>query len=239
MVLRPDGFALNTWTLKRAVLPGSDVVKFAPGLGVAASATIEVGPAPYVGVECNPNAPARVNAIASNAGCYVNADTVETGLSDESVSVVIDETMLSMRGEKVKRAIMNEAARILYPGDHYVIHELGVCPDSIAEGLATEICRVLARVINANTRPLTAVDWRQALEEVGPVTEEARMAPMALLKPGRVIADEGVFGTLRIMCNVIRDKDLRERVTAVAHTFEKYNRHLCGIAIVTRKSRES
>ena len=45
-VLRPGGLALSTWALKRAVLPGSDVVEFAPGLGVTASAIIEVGPAP-------------------------------------------------------------------------------------------------------------------------------------------------------------------------------------------------
>ena len=32
-VLRPGGLALSTWALKRAVLPGSDVVEFAPGLG--------------------------------------------------------------------------------------------------------------------------------------------------------------------------------------------------------------
>ena len=31
-VLRPGGLALSTWALKRAVLPGSDVVEFAPGL---------------------------------------------------------------------------------------------------------------------------------------------------------------------------------------------------------------
>ena len=30
-VLRPGGLALSTWALKRAVLPGSDVVEFAPG----------------------------------------------------------------------------------------------------------------------------------------------------------------------------------------------------------------
>ena len=64
-VLRPGGLALTTWALKRAILPGSDVVEFAPGLGVTASAIIGVGPASYVGVERDPNASARVDAIAS------------------------------------------------------------------------------------------------------------------------------------------------------------------------------
>lgn len=104
---------------------------------------------------------------------------------------------------------------------------------------ATEIRRALARAINVNARPLTVADWRRALEEVGLVVEETRTAPMALLKPGRMIADEGVRGALRIMRNVARDKDLRERVTTMARTFKKYDRHLCGVAIVARKPKES
>ena len=238
-VLRPGGLALSTWALKRAVLSGSDVVEFAPGLGVTASAIIGVGPASYVGVERDPNASARVDAIASGVGHCVNADAAQTGLPDESADVVVGEAMLSMQGEKAKRAIMSEAARILRPGGRYVIHELGMRPDSIAEEPATEIRRALARAINVNARPLTVADWRRALEEVGLVVEETRTAPMALLKPGRMIADEGVLGALRIMRNVARDKDLRERVTTMARTFKKYDRHLCGVAIVARKPKES
>ena len=169
----------------------------------------------------------------------MNADAAETGLPDESADVVIGEAMLSMQGEKAKRAIMSEAARILRPGGRYVIHELGMRPDSIAEEPATEIRRALARAINVNARPLTVADWRRALEEVGLVVQETRTAPMALPKPGRVIADEGVLGALRIMRNVARDKDLRERVTTMARTFKKYDRHLCGVAIVARKPKES
>nr|WP_296532230.1 class I SAM-dependent methyltransferase [uncultured Actinomyces sp.] len=238
-VLRPGGLALSTWALKRAVLPGADVVEFAPGLGVTASAIIEVGPASYTGVERDPNACARVNAIASGVGRCVNADAAQTGLPDESADVVVGEAMLSMQGEKAKRSIMGEAARILRPGGRYVIHELGMRPDSIGEEPATEIRKALARAINVNARPLTVADWRRALEDVGLVVEETRMAPMALLKPGRMIADEGVRGALRIMRNVARDKDLRERVTTMARTFKKYDRHLCGVAIVARKPKEN
>ena len=238
-VLRPGGLALSTWALKRAVLPGADVVEFAPGLGVTARAIIGVGPFSYTGVERDPDACARVDAIASGVGRCVNADAAETGLPDESADVVVGEAMLSMQGEKAKRAIMGEAARILRPGGRYVIHELAMRPDSIGEEPATEIRKALARAINVNARPLTVADWRRALEDVGLVVEETRMAPMALLKPGRMIADEGVRGALRIMRNIARDKDLRERVTTMARTFKKYDRHLCGVAIVARKPKEN
>ena len=53
------------------------------------------------------------------------------------------------------------------------------------------------------------------------------------------LADEGVRGALRIMRNIARDKDLRERVTTMARTFKKYDRHLCGVAIVARKPKEN
>ena len=238
-VLRPGGLALSTWALKRAVVPGSDVVEFAPGLGVTARAIIGVGPASYVGVERDPDACARVEAIASGVGRCVNADAAQTGLPDQSADVVVGEAMLSMQGEKAKRAIMGEAARLLRPGGRYVIHELGMRPDGIGEEPATEIRKALARAINVNARPLTVADWRAALEGVGLVVEETRIAPMALLKPGRVIADEGVLGALRIARNVVRDKDLRGRVLTMARTFKKYDRHLCGVAIVARKPKEN
>ena len=238
-VLRPGGLTLSTWALKRAVLPGSDVVEFAPGLGVTARAIIGVGPASYVGVERDPDACARVEAIASGVGRCVNADAAETGLPSDCADVVVGEAMLSMQGEKAKRAIMGEAARLLRPGGRYVIHELGMRPDGIGEEPATEIRKALARAINVNARPLTVADWRAALEGVGLVVEETRIAPMALLKPGRVIADEGLRGALRIARNVARDKDLRGRVLTMARTFKKYDRHLCGVAIVARKPKEN
>ena len=112
-------------------------------------------------------------------------------------------------------------------------------PDSIGEEPATEIRKALARAISVNARPLTVADWRHTLEEVGLIVEETRMAPMALLKPGRMIADEGVRGALRIARNVARDKDLRGRVSTMARTFKKYDRHLCGVAIVARKPKEN
>lgn len=237
-VLRPGGLALSTWALKRASLPGAEVVEFAPGMGVTAAAIVAVGPASYVGVERDPNASARVDAIVSSVGRCVNADAAETGLPDESADVVVGEAMLTMQGEKAKRAIAGEAARILRPGGRYVIHELAMTPNNIADDAATDIRRALARSINVNARPLTVADWRAFLEESGLVVEETRTAPMALLKPGRLIADEGLGGALRIIRNIARDKDLRSRVVSMARTFKKYDRNLCGVAIVARKPME-
>ena len=238
-VLRPGGAALTADMLAHARLAGADVVELAPGLGRTAAEIVAAAPASYTAIDRDPQAAARVSAVVGDRGSVRQGEAADTGLPDESADVVVGEAMLSMQGEKAKRSIMGEAARILRPGGRYVIHELGMRPDSIGEEPATEIRKALARAINVNARPLTVADWRRALEDVGLVVEETRMAPMALLKPGRMIADEGVRGALRIMRNIARDKDLRERVTTMARTFKKYDRHLCGVAIVARKPKEN
>ena len=234
-VLRPGGLALSTWALKRAVLPGSDVVEFAPGLGVTAAAIIGVGPASYVGVERDPNASARVDAIASGVGRCVNADAAETGLPDESADVVVGEAMLTMQGDKSKAAIVAEAARVLRPGGRYAIHELGVAPDDIDEEYYTQLRRDLARAIHVNARPMTAAAWRGLLEDAGLVVDWVDTAPMALLKMSRNLRDEGPGGAARIMWNVMRDKALRARILEMRRTFTRYEKDMVGIALVAHK----
>ena len=61
---------------------------------------------------------------------------------------------------------------------------------------------------------------------------------MALLSPGRVLADEGVGGAARIALNLARDKDLRARVLTMRRTFKKYEKNMRGVAIVARKPKE-
>jgi len=59
--------------------------------------------------------------------------------------------------------------------------------------------------------------------------------PMALLDMKRNIADEGIGGVLRILRNVLGNKDIRARVLNMKHTFDKYSNELTGIAFVVRK----
>lgn len=234
-VLRPGGAALSAAMLRHAGLPGSDVVELAPGLGRTAAEILKAGPASYAAIDRDPDAARRVAAVVGKRGIVHQGEASRTGLDDASADVVIGEAMLTMQGDRGKAAIVAEAARILRPGGRYAIHELAATPDDIPEERYTELRKDLARAIHVNARPMTPAAWRRLMEEAGLEVEWVETAPMALLKVGRNIRDEGVGGFLRIARNVLGDKELRARVLSMRRTFKAWEKDMAGIALVARK----
>jgi hypothetical protein len=86
-----------------------------------------------------------------------------------------------------------------------------------------------------NARPLTIAEWSRLLADHGLVVEQVATAPMALLQPRRVIADEGFTGALRFAKNVLSNRDARKRVLTMHRTFRKHRERLTAVAIVARK----
>ena len=111
-------------------------------------------------------------------------------------------------------------------------------PDDIDEELHTRIRQDLARAIHVNARPLTCEQWAELLEECGLVVETIQTAPMALLDFSRNVRDEGFVQTLRIIRNVLSDRELRARVLGMRRTFRTYQDSMCGVTIVARKPLE-
>ena len=234
-VLRPGGAALSTAMLGHARLAGADVVELAPGLGRTAAEIVKAGPASYTAIDRDPDAARRVAAVVGDLGTVRQGEAADTGLDEASADVVVGEAMLTMQGDKGKAAIVAEAARVLRPGGRYAIHELGVTPDDIDEVYYTQLRRDLARSIHVNARPMTAAAWKELMEGAGLVVDWVDTAPMALLKVGRNIRDEGLGGFLRIARNVAADKALRPRVQEMAATFKRYEKDMVGIALVAHK----
>jgi SAM-dependent methyltransferase len=232
-VLRPGGVELTTRLLSAAEVAGSDVVELGPGLGRTANDISVLGPKSYVGVDdSSATSPLLRDAVARTGGRTVAADAAETGLDDASADVVVGEAMLTMQGENAKRAIVAEAFRVLRPGGRYAIHELGLTPDTLPQDTKDAIRRDLARSIKVNARPLTAQEWTALLTEAGFEVTSVQLAPMALLRPARVLADEGLLGTLRIVGNVLRRPAARKRVLAMRGTFGRYREALTAVALV-------
>ncbi|MFZ2178257.1 MAG: class I SAM-dependent methyltransferase [Rhodococcus sp. (in: high G+C Gram-positive bacteria)] len=235
-VLRPGGKELTHRVLSDAALPGADVLELAPGLGKTARAILAHNPKSYTGVESDDDAARLTRQAVGKSGVVVRGEAEATGLGDASVDVVVGEAMLTMQTDKHKAEIAREAFRVLRGGGRYAIHELAIEPNEIDDAVKTEIRQSLARSIKVNARPLTESEWRNLLEEAGFEIKAVSFAPMALLQPRRILADEGLLGTIRFVGNVLRDSDARARVLAMRATFTKYRDHLVAIEVIAGKS---
>ena len=211
-VLRPRGLGLTRAMLGRCFLGDKDVVELAPGLGRTAKKILAAAPKSYTGVDSDPTAAARVNEVVGPAGGSCRqGDVAKTGFDDVCADAVIGEAMLTMQSPRGKAEIVAEAVRILRLGGIYAIHELGLAPDDIDPEIGSEISKALARSIHVNARPMTLAQWSELLTDHGLVVEWTSTAPMALLKLGRNIANEGVTGVLHMAKNLIAQPDLTTR----------------------------
>ena len=234
-VLRPGGKELTSLMLADASPAGADVVELAPGLGKTATSILSFRPASYVGVESDDDAANLTRNTIGDGGHVVVADASQTGLAEASADVVVGEAMLTMQSDAHKAQIVREAWRVLRAGGRYAVHELALMPDSVDDSVKSAIRKALARSIKVNARPLTAAEWSALLAEAGFEVDVVRTAPMALLRPRRVIADEGVLRTLRFVANVARDSAARKRVIGMRRTFREHRDNLAAIAVIARK----
>lgn len=234
-VLRPGGLGLTERMLADAALPGADVVELAPGMGRTAREILDRKPGSYTGVEADENAAGVVRSVVGDKGTVVQGEAAATGLADSSADVVVGEAMLTMLTDPHKAEIAREVFRVLRPGGRYAIHELALQPDGVPDEVKDEVRTALARSIKVNARPLTADEWTALLTEAGFTVDKVSFAPMALLEPHRLIADEGLLGALRFAFNVLGDSDARARVLDMRSTFRKYHQNMAAIEVIAEK----
>ncbi len=237
-VLRPGGRQLTARMLDALdVGPTDRVVELAPGLGATARALLDRQPASYTAVDADSDAAATTRAAVAPAGGQVLVGPAQhVPLDDGAASVVVGEAMLTMQSDTNKAAVVREAARLLDDGGRYAIHELCLVPDDIDEAVAQQIWDDLSRTIHVGARPLTVTAWRSLIEAEGLSVESELRAPMALLSPRRIVADEGVAAAVKFLSRVARDRAARQRVREMRACFDRWSDHLAAIALVARRT---
>jgi SAM-dependent methyltransferase len=241
-VLRPGGLKLTRALLDGlAIGPDDAVVEFAPGLGVTARMILQRRPRHYTAIERDAKAAQwTARQLPSNPEVTVAVGRADrTSLPAASASVVIGEAMLSMQTAEHKRLIAAEAFRVLRPGGRYGIHELAIVPGDMPADEKRAIDWELSSAIHVGARPLPIQEWKALLEGVGFRVVAIDLAPMHLLRPLRLLQDEGVVGTLRLAKNLVVDGPARRRVLAMRQVFERYQRNLSAIYIVAQKDQAS
>jgi hypothetical protein len=237
-VLRPGGMQLTRRMLNALqIQPTDDVIEFAPGMGVTARLTLKLEPRSYTAVERDQAAAKLVAGYlqGDRQQCVVG-DASNTGLPSDSASVVYGEAMLTMQTQETKRDIVREAHRLLKVGGRYGIHEMCLMSDNLDEQEKRDTERSLTGVVHHGVRPLAITEWRSLLESQGFDVQSVETAPMSLLEPGRLIRDEGLFGALRFIWNLLRDSEARQRVLEMRAVFRRNRNHLGAVSIAGIKS---
>ena len=235
-VLRPGG---KTTTLKLLdhldITAADDLVEFAPGLGATAMLALRKQPRSYTGIEKDPEASERLRRLVRGENRRIlTANAAASTLADASADKVWGEAMLTMQADHRKQEIISEAYRILRPGGLYGIHELAL-KDSVTEEGCREVQCALAESIEVNARPMTLAKWQELLRSGGFCVREASTAPMRLLEPGRLVADEGLLRAIMIGFNILSHPAARKRIVEMRRIFRKYSRELVAISIVGEK----
>ena len=236
-VLRPGGRELTDELLAGLEIGQADhVVEFAPGMGATAQLILKRRPAGYVGVERDEHSAARFNAtIGDNRYRCIVSSAQTSNLDDGSADVVVGEALLTMQSDNNKQRILDEAYRILRPGGRYGIHELCLQPETLNAETQRNIGGDLSRSIRVGARPLTVPDWRNLVEGAGFKIRLETTVAMALLEPRRMIADEGLLRTARVVFNILRNRQARRRVLTIRRTLRRHADHLTAIGIVATK----
>ncbi len=236
-VLRPGGVELTTKLLGAvAVGPTDDVLEVAPGLGATTRLLLEPGPASYTGVDRDPEAADLVATMLDGPNRRtVNASATDTGLPDASADVVFGEAYLTMQPDSLKRKAVAELARLLRPGGRFALHEIAYRHDDAAEEVREAVKEDLTTTIKVAVNPMTVAGWKQLLVDHGLEVQECFVAPLHLLEPRRVIADEGFGGALRFASRVARDGKARRRVLAMRDSMASHEGDIQAVGLMATK----
>lgn len=237
-MLRPGGRELTEELLRGLQInTRDDVVEFAPGVGFTADLLAHKKPKSYRGIELNGEAFKRLKVKFKDQERFqfMNRSASSSGIPSQSADKVIGEAMLTMQANHRKSEIIAEAYRILRPEGLYGIHELALQPEELADEIKEEIRVSLARTLRVDARPLTKEEWGTLLAKEGFEIKEAYAAPMHLLEPNRMIADEGILGAMRIASNLMANPKAKRKVSEMRELFKKYEKNLTAIAIVAQK----
>jgi SAM-dependent methyltransferase len=230
-ILRPGGKIATEQLFQWADFkPGDTVLKLASSFGESAIALAQRFGVKVVGVEKNPDSVQRARAQVEAAGLtgqitLIEGDIFHLDTIPYTFDYVLAEAILSMQSPAGKTKILSGVRDRLKPGGKFLSHEL------LAQAHEEEIHQLLAQTIRANSTPLSEANWISALTTAGLDVQQHQTGPLGLLNVGRMIQDEGLFSTLRILGKILTQPDLRKRILGMRRAFRQYRQDLGYIVL--------
>jgi cyclopropane fatty-acyl-phospholipid synthase-like methyltransferase len=229
--LRPGGKIATEQLFQWANFqPGQTVLELASSFGYSAISLAQRYGVKVVGVEKNPDSVERARANIRAAGLenqieIIQGDIFHLEEIPGEFDYVLAEAILSMQSPPAKAKILAGIHNKLNPGGKFLSHEL------LARDKEEEIHAELAAVIRVNTTPLSEANWISAFNSAGLEVQQQQTGGMNLLNWRRMLQDEGILHTLRILGNILTRPPIRKRVLEMRSVFQKYRDELGYIII--------
>jgi cyclopropane fatty-acyl-phospholipid synthase-like methyltransferase len=234
-MLRPGGKLATEQLFEWADFqPGETVLELAASFGYTSIALVERFGVKVVGVEKNPDSVARARANVAAAGLSDRVEIVEGDIFhldriSQQFDWVLAEAILTMQSPSGKAKIVSGICDRLKPAGKFLSHEL------LARNRESEIQKALSEVTRANSTPLSESGWIAVYQNAGLQVEKSQTGAMGLLNLSRMLQDEGLVGTVRIVWNILSRSQIRDRILAMRRVFQHYQQDLGYIVISAKK----
>ncbi|MCB0871896.1 MAG: methyltransferase domain-containing protein [Actinobacteria bacterium] len=195
--LAPGGRLLSERLIRGAgIRTGDRVVDLLPGDGALGRLATRHDLHSWTGVCLDRTAAKHVRKRVAGGGTILGAPD-RTGLDDGSATVVVAEGLLSGLSAPSKRAVLDEARRILRPGGRIGLHELAVTAPAWDEAPAAAVVANLSGHRDGSVHPLSDVEWRALIESAGLTVVGTSTAPLMIPTLRDLVDDRGPVAGLR------------------------------------------
>ena len=235
-ILRPGGRAATEQLFAWAGFqPGETVLELAASFGYSAIALAQRYGVRVVGIEKNPDSIAQARANVAAAGLDNQIDIHEGDIFHlerltEEFDYVLAEAILTMQSAPGKAKILAGICDRLKPNGKFLSHELLVSGSNI-----DTIHQDLAATIRVNATPLPIQDWMAAHQKAGLTPQQQRTGSMSLLKPHRIVREEGLPTLFTIAWNMLTRPILRQRILSMREVFAHHGNNLGYVVLCSRK----
>ncbi|MDJ0901819.1 MAG: class I SAM-dependent methyltransferase [Xenococcus sp. MO_188.B8] len=225
-ILRPGGKAateqLFTWANFQ---PEDTVLELAASFGESAIEIAKRFNVRVVGVEKNPDSVVKARDNIKNAGLsdqitIIKGDIFNLDQITEKFDYVLAEAILTMQSETGKAKILSAIKNHLKPGGKFLSHEM------LVRSNESGVRKTLSQTIRVNANPLTISEWSTACQDAGLTLQQQQTGTMGLLNLNQILRDEGFWGTVTIVWNVLTNSHLRPRVLQMRRNFQQQRNHI-------------
>jgi cyclopropane fatty-acyl-phospholipid synthase-like methyltransferase len=233
--LRPGGKIATEQLFQWANFqPGEKVLELASSFGYSAISLAQRYQVKVVGIEKDPQSVVRARENIRAAGLENQIEIIEGDIFHlDKISgqfdYVLAEAILTMQSPQGKAKVLREIHSRLKPGGKFLSHEL------LARHQEAEIRADLAKIIRVNSTPLSEAHWIDAFTTAKLQVQQHLTGSMNLLNLRRILQEEGIFNTMRILWNILTQQAIRKRVLEMRRVFHKYRDDLgyiilCAVA---------